>query len=47
MKVGQKEITVTQFSTKCPQCGKELTALSEKKLAYSLKLHKKLSHGET
>jgi hypothetical protein len=47
LKVSQRTVEVTEFFTKCPTCQKELTAPSEKKLAYSLKLHNKMSHGES
>jgi cytochrome c-type biogenesis protein CcmH/NrfF len=42
----KRTVEVVQFYDKCPVCGKEIVADSEKRLAYQMSLHKKLSHGE-
>ncbi len=41
----KRTVEVTQFYDKCPDCGKEIVADSEKRLEYQMSLHRKLSHG--
>jgi len=43
--IRKRTVEVTQFYDKCPECGKEIVADSEKRLEYQLALHRKLSHG--
>ncbi len=45
MTTRKRTVEVTQFYDKCPECGKEIVADSEKRLEYQLALHRKLSHG--
>ena len=42
----KRQVEVTEYSEKCPTCQKEIVALSEARLRYQMKLHRKLSHGE-
>ena len=39
-----REKVVKEFVGQCPVCGKELTALTEKRLDYTILLHQKFSH---
>ena len=43
--IRKRTVEVTEFYDKCPECGKEIVANSEKRLSYQMELHKRLSHA--
>jgi translation initiation factor 2 beta subunit (eIF-2beta)/eIF-5 len=44
-KIGQRTVEVIQFYVKCPECGKEISATTEKRVEYLLESHKLQVHG--